>query len=109
MKIEEILQKGQNSNENFGAYIPLQYLLRDIIFGISVFLLALCTCSLSIYVEIQPKAGNSWDIDGIYFLESHIKQFIDENWGDCPHMSNENNSKINEISKDLIGRIMKKI
>ena len=79
MKIEEILQKGQNSNENFEAYIRLQYLLRDIIFGIFVFLLAICTCSLSIYVDMQPKLGNSGEIDandivnGIYFLESHIK------------------------------------
>ena len=45
--------------------------------------MALCTCSLSIYVEMQPKPGNSsssWEIDandiiinGIYFPESHIK------------------------------------
>ena len=63
----------------WGIY-TLQYLLRDITFVISVFLLAVWACSLSIYVDMQPKLGNSGEIDandivnGIYFLESHIKR-----------------------------------
>ena len=67
---------GGPKQRNLWGICTLQYLRRDIIFVISVFLLA----CLFIYVDMQPKLGNSGEIDandivnGIYFLESHIKQ-----------------------------------
>ena len=82
MKIEEILQEGQNSNENFGAYILLQ----------------------STKTRKFPRDRCKWHCEWhIFSRESHKTAIRDEIWRDWPHMSNENKSKYNEISKDLGG------